>query len=276
VVAQISRLVQAIREGDDSKVEDAVLTLSRSRRIFAPLALIVGAFVMLFQGLKLLATNWRLTLVQLLPAMWIWIAMVDLKVHVFHGKSFHVLRGPILVSTVVLLIAAITVASFFLNTVFAFAISEPGEPEIRPSFAKARARMPMIIAVGGAIGLVLGVSAIVMSRHGLRWFAISMSIAVGLLMLSYVSFPARLVGVRTTRSRRDKLAASAVSGTVGAIICTPPYVIARVGILMLGSHLLFIPGLFIVALGATLQAGATSSIKAIKMSAKLVTGQSLS
>jgi hypothetical protein len=92
------------------------------------------------------------------------------------------------------------------------------------------------------------------------------------MMLSYVAFPARLVGVKTTYSKRDKLAASAVSGAVGAVICTPPYVIGRIGILMLGTHWLFIPGLFLVALGATVQAGATSSVKAVKMSAKLVAG----
>ena len=274
-MAQVSRLVDAIRDGDDAMVEEAVLALSRSRRIFAPLAFIVGAFVMLFQGLKLLITNWRLTLVQLLPAMWIWIALVDLKLHVFHGKSLHVIRGP-LVPVIVLLIAAITVASFYLNTVFAFAISVPGPPAIRPAFTQARTRLPQVIAVGGVIGLILGVSAMVVVRLGLRWFAISMSIAVGLLMLSYVAVPARLVGVKATgRSRRDKLAASAVGGALGAVICTPPYVIGRVGILMLGSHWLFIPGLFVVTLGATLQAGATSSIKAVKMSAKLVSGQPL-
>jgi hypothetical protein len=36
---------------------------------------------------KLLFTNWRLTLVQILPAMWIWAAMLDLKAHALHGKE---------------------------------------------------------------------------------------------------------------------------------------------------------------------------------------------
>ncbi|HTQ93054.1 MAG TPA: hypothetical protein VMK84_26540, partial [Streptosporangiaceae bacterium] len=58
------------------KVEAALLRLAKTRRIFAPLALAVGAFVMLFNGLRLLVTNWRLMLVQALPAMWIWAATV--------------------------------------------------------------------------------------------------------------------------------------------------------------------------------------------------------
>ena len=91
--AMVARLVTAIRNGDEKMVESAVLALSRRSRLLAPLAMVVGAFAMLFQGIKLLFTNWRLTLVQILPAMWIWAAMLDLKVHVLHGKSFHPLYG---------------------------------------------------------------------------------------------------------------------------------------------------------------------------------------
>ena len=40
---------------------------------------------------------------------------------------------------------------------------------------------------------------------------------------------------------------------------------------MLGSSLLFIPGIFVLALGVTLQAGATGAVRAIKMSATLTT-----
>ena len=53
------RLVAAIRDNDERKVEKAIPQLARTRRIFAPLALAVGAFVMLFNGLCLLVTNWR-------------------------------------------------------------------------------------------------------------------------------------------------------------------------------------------------------------------------
>jgi hypothetical protein len=121
---RIGALVRAIQENDEAKIEEAIFRLSESRRVFAPLAFAVGAFVMLFNGLKLLVTNWRLTLVEMLPAMWIWLAMFDLKAHMLHGNSFTVLRGPVLIP-IILLISAITTASFFLNAVFAFAVSRP-------------------------------------------------------------------------------------------------------------------------------------------------------
>ena len=112
IPARVRSLVRAIEESDEGKIEEAVLRLSRSRRVFAPLAFAVGAFALLFDGLRLLVSNWRLTLVQILPALWIWVAMADLKVHVLQDNSFNVLRGPVLIP-IILLIIAITAARLF-------------------------------------------------------------------------------------------------------------------------------------------------------------------
>src|SRR5947209_4846816 len=161
--SRIRALARAIDENDESAIEEAILRLSRSRRAFAPLGLAIGAFVMLFDGLKLLVSNWRLTVVQILPALWIWLAMLDLKIHVLHGHSFNVLRGPILIP-IVLAITAITVAAFFLNAVFAFAIARPGRPEIRPGVADARRNLAPIAISGGVVGLLLAFSTAVATR----------------------------------------------------------------------------------------------------------------
>ena len=48
--------------------------------------------------------------------------------------------------------------------------------------------------------------------------------------------------------------------------------IGRIGILLLGSNVLFALGVVMLALGLTLQAGATGAVKALKMSAKLAAG----
>ena len=226
---------------------------------------------MLFEGVKLLFTNWRLTLIQVLPAMWIWAATIDLKAHVLRGKSFHVLTGPVVIP-LVLAVAVITAASFFLNAVFAFAIAGAGRPVIRPAFAQARSHLAVVLGWGGAVGVCLGVSTVIFTRWGKLWFALSLGIVVGVMMVCYVAVPARLIGVKNTHSKRDKLTATAVGGAVGAVVCTPPYALARVGLLMLGSHTLFIPGCVVLAIGLTLQAGATGAVKAVKMSAKLVSG----
>ena len=251
------------------------MRLSRSRPWLAPLALAVGAFAMLFEGVKLLLTNWRLTLIQVLPAMWIWAAMFDLKVHVLHGKSFHVLTGPAIVIPIVIAVAAVTAASFYLNAVFAFAIVQAGRPQIRPAFTQARSHLFVVLGSGAVVGILLGLSTVVVVRWGVFWFGLSLSIVVGVMMICYVAVPSRLIGMKTAYSKHDKLAATAVGGAIGAVICTPPYVLGRVGLLMLGSSALyiFIPGVILFAVGLTLQAGATGAVKTVKMSAKLVSGR---
>jgi hypothetical protein len=254
--------------------EEAIVRLSQSHQWLAPLALAASAFAMLFEGLKLVFSNWRLTLVQILPAMWIWLAMFDLKAHVLHGKSFHVLRGPVLIP-IVAAIAAITAAAFFLNAVLAFAIAKGGPPRVRGGVDAARAHLPVVLGSGAFIGLLLGLSTTVVTRWGRPWFTISLSIVVGVMMVCYVAVPSRLIGMRALGSKRDNLTASALSGAIGAAICTPPYVLARIGILMLGSSALLIPGIILLAFGATLQAAATGAVKAIKLSAKLVAGHGL-
>lgn len=268
ISTRVRSLVQAIEESDEARIEEAVLRLSRSRRVFAPLAFAVGAFALLFDGLRLLVSNWRLTLVQLLPAIWIWVAMADLKVHVLHGNSFNVLRGPVLIP-IMLAIVAITAASFFLNAVFAFAIARPGKPEIRPAAAQARRQLTPILVSGAVVGLLLAVATTVVTRWGSPWFALSLGIVIGVMMVCYVAVPARLIGVKPTYSRRDKLVTTLVGGALGVTVSTPPYLLGRVGLLMLGSKALLIPGIVLIALGVTLQAGATGAVRAIKMSVRL-------
>jgi len=275
---QLRRLIQAIRDSDEQAAQDAVIRLSQSRRLFAPAALAVGAVAMLFGGLKLLFTNWRLTLIQVLPAMWIWAAMLDLKVHVkAHvlrgGTSFHALAGPVIIP-LVLAVAAVTAASFFLNAVFAFAIARPGQPQIRPAVHEARSYLRVILGWGGAVGICLGVAVIIVPRlWGLWWFAISLSIVIAVMMICYVAVPARIVGVKPTHSRRDKLAAGIVGGAIGALVCAPGYLLGRLGLALLGSHRLFVLGVILLAIGLTLQAGTTSAVKTVQMSAKLIAGQ---
>ncbi len=268
LATRIGALVRAIEESDEAKIEEAVLRLSGSRRVFSPLVFAIGAFTLLFDGLKLLVSNWRLTLIQILPAIWVWLAMADLKAHVLHGNSFTVLRGPVLIP-IILVIVAITVASFFLNAVFAFAITRSGPPEIRPAVAQARRHLKPILISGAVVGLLLALSMTVVTRWGRPWFTLSLGIVVGVMMVCYVAVPSRLIGVKSSQSRRDKLATTVVSSALSVTVCAPPYLLGRVGILMLGSSALVIPGIVFIAVGVTLQAGATGAVRAIKMSASL-------
>jgi hypothetical protein len=197
--------------------------------------------------------------------------MLDLKLHVFNGNEFRSWRGGVAVLLIVV-ITLITAAGFFLNAVFAFAIAQPGTPQVGPAFARARRHLGTVLGVGVTGGVALGVSMIVVPRWGIRWFTLSLGIVIAVMMFTYVAVPARVVGIRPTGSRRDRMAAAVIGGTLGALVCAPPYVIGRLGILLLGSHRLYAIGIVLLLVGLTLQAGVTGAVKAVKMSAKLATG----
>jgi hypothetical protein len=269
LVARIGPLVSAVREGD-VELTEALLRLSRSRRYLAPLALTVGAFAKLFEGLRVLLLNWRLLLIQIPPAVLVWAAMLDLKLHVLRGASYHAIRGPILIP-IALAIVALTMGCFFLNAVFAFAIVGRRPPDIRAAVAATRSKPRPALLAGAVVGAMLAVATTIAPRWGAPWFALMLGPVAGLLMVSYIAVPARMIGVSTKASRRDKLTASLVGGALSATVCTPPYLLGRAGILMLGSDVLLIPGILALALGATLQLGATGAVSAIKMGAALTT-----
>ena len=271
LLVRAQAFMHALRDADDGVVDQLVSDLSQSRRLLAPLTLAVGGIAMLFSGVKVLVLNWRLMLVQVLPVAVTWLAMYDLKAHALSRTSFPGLRGPILIP-IGLAIIVVTAASFFMNSVFGFAVSQPGRPEIRPAIKQARDHLGVILGSGAVVGVMLAVATTVISRDHHPWFVLALGVAVGVMMLCYVAVPARLIGVKRDASMRDKLTASIVAGAVGVAVVAPPYVLGRVGVLMLGVRVLFIPGLVLVTVAVALEAGATVAVKAVKMTSKLVAG----
>ena len=228
----------------------------------------VTAMSMLLDGLRLLFRNRRLLLVSIPAAAWIWLAMYDLKAHVLKGREVSVIKGAVVIPVCLAVIAG-TMVCFFLNAVFAFAVDGPRPPRVGPAFARARANLKPVLIAGALVGLPLSVATVIAPRWGRPWFALTLGAVVGVLMISYVAVPARLIGVRNDAPRRDRLTASVLSTVIGTTVCTPPYILARLGILMLGSRILLLPGIVLLVIGATLQAGATGAVRAIKLNAAL-------
>ena len=114
----------------------------------------------------------------------------------------------------------------------------------------------------------------VVTRWGRPWFSSRSASVIGVLMVCYVAVPSSLIGIKPTssetgqadRQRRERERSAPT-------VCTPPYVLGRIGILMLGSQRPLHPRhLRRSRSGFTLQAGATGAVKAVKLSAHLVAG----
>src|SRR5207247_10519325 len=68
----------AVRSTDPASVESALKDLGGRQRWLTPLAYAAGTVAVVFDGVLLLVRNWRLSLLQLIPALWI-SAMADYR-----------------------------------------------------------------------------------------------------------------------------------------------------------------------------------------------------
>jgi hypothetical protein len=266
----VRSLVVSLPQGEQAVIE-AVERLSHSRRALAPLSLTIGAFAMLFEGLRLLASNWKLMLVVLLPAAWIWLAMWDIRARLVHGQSSHTLNGGWLVVAAVA-VTLTTAASFYLNGAFGFAVAD--EPtDVRRGFDGARSHRWDLLIPGIVVGILLAFAALWAPDLPKPWYILSMGAAVGLMMLGYVAVPARVIGVRRSYKRSDKWLMTAIGSTVAAIVMFPVYILGRVALLLIGSEVLRPFGVVLFAAAIVLELGATGAVRAVKLGSALAGGE---
>ena len=171
------------------------------------------------------------------------------------------------------MVVAITVGAYFCNAVFAFAVSGPRPPRIRPAAAKTRQHWRLIIGWGVAVGLGHAVATIFVARLGVGWFTLALGLVL-LVMMTVVR-----VGAGPDHRRRagqaplkDKLSAGAASGALSAVLTSPGFVFNRLGLLLAGTKVLQIPGIILFSIGVALQAAATSGAKAVKLGTRFAGG----
>lgn len=273
-LAALAGLIRAVAEVDPLAIESAARQLGESRRALAPVAWAAGTVVLLVQGVKLLILNWRLSLIQVVPAAWVWLATWDLKRHLLHGSSFAQLnfteRALLAVAVVV-----VTVAAFWCNTIFAFAIDAPPPPRIVPAARLARPYWPAVLSSGLILGGLLAFATVVVPRLGGVWlFTLVLGVCYAAMLISFVAVPARIIGAKRSQKLAPKQAVGRVAagGALSAVAMGPGYLLGRLGLIFLGLHHLHILGFAMLSIGTALYAAGMSSVKAVKLTMKLGAG----
>lgn len=265
-------LVRSVAEVDPQAVESAARNLGQSTRWLAPLAWAAGTVVLLVEGVKLLIVNWRLSLIQLVPAAWIWLAMWDLKQHLLHGSGFRHVGYAVLIALAIGIVAISTLA-FWCNSVFALAIGGPPPPRIGPAVRGANKSLGTIVLWGLVVGGALFVATVVIPRTGRFWLYTSvLSAVIGLMMITFVAIPARILGIKRQKlPPKEALSRAAAGGALSAVAMGPGFLLARFGVLLLGVRGLHILGFVMLSVGTALYAAAMSSVKVVTLSMKLST-----
>lgn len=262
--------MRSVADADAQSLEVNARTLGESKRWLAPVAWGAGTIVLLVRGVKLLLLNWRLSLIQLVPAIWVWLAMWDLKVHALHGRHLAHLPFPARIALIIGVLL-LSVAAFWCNATFAFALDAPGRPRIGPAFQRANDHRSTIIRAGLLVGSALAFAVVIVPRTGRLWlFSGVLSIVIGVMLISFVAIPARIIGVKPPKlTPRESVSRAAIGGTLSAVAMGPGFILDRIGLILLGLHHFHLLGFFLLSVGTALYAAGMASVKAVKLSMKL-------
>lgn len=266
---KVWHLARAVADAEPVKIESAARQFGESRPYLAPVAWAAGTIVLLIRGVKLLVLNWRLSLIQLVPAIWIWLAMWDLKQHTLRGAPFrHVTLGGVVL--VVALAVVVSTAAFWCNTVFAFAI-DVLPPQIRPAIRHTNRHLASIASFGLLVGGALAFAVAVVPRIGRVWlYVLTLGAVLGVMLISFVAVPAHIIGRKQQKlPPKQAIGRTATGWALSGVAMAPGFVLDRIGLILLGVAHLQVLGFALLSIGTALYAAGMSSVKAVKMSIKL-------
>jgi hypothetical protein len=257
--------VAAVRSTDPAIVESALTDLAGRRRWLAPFVFAAGTVAVVFDGVLLLLQNWRLTLLQLFPAVWIWAMTWNMKHHLVSKPTIS--TSFAITAAVGVLVAA--QAAYWCNATFAFTMAQGFTGNIRAAFREARGHWRLI---GGLALLTGGVQAVIwllVPRLSTDWLWVALIVMFVAQVYLFIAIPCWLLGVRKTGSLRERTTQSLTTGVLSGVASMPGFLLNRIGWLLLGSGFLGIVGGALLAIGAVLHVTASSSVRVVKLSLRL-------
>lgn len=255
----------AVRSTDPATVEAAVQELAGKGRWLKPLAYAAGTVAVVFDGVLLLIRHWRLTLLQLVPAMWIWVMSWNLRSHVL-AESGASTAGSIAIAVGILLTAQ---TAYWCNATFGYTMVHGGEADIRSALAEARPHWRLVGGLALLTGGVQAAIAVGMAQTGARWLTVALLVMFVVQIYLFIAIPSWLVGARKTGTRRERLVQTLTTGVLSGVAATPGFLLNRIGLLLLGTSALWIVGIVVLSIGAVLHVTASSSVRVVKFSLRL-------
>ena len=269
----IGKIIHGILNADSGAVEQATLELSAKSKWLAPLAFAAGAVAMTVVGIKPLLRNWRLTLIEFVPAAWLWLSLYNLKHHTFDGTTVKHLHLWWFIPVAAVYVG-LAVLAFWCNAMFAVSLAN-NDRSVRHAARDAWAHKSLLLRWGLIIGVAHAVVTIFMARIGPLAYDLSLSAVILVSMITFVSVPASIAGVKKRKAptRRDQVATMAVSGSMSAVVSLPGFICDRIGLLLIATRGAHWFGFAFLSIGIALQMAGTTSSRAVKLSSLLVNGE---
>jgi hypothetical protein len=249
-------------------VESALKDLGGRRRWLGPLIYAAGTIAVVFDGVLLLLRNWRLTLLQLMPAAWISVMTWNMKTHLVSKPSIS--TGVSIAAALAVLVAA--QVAYWCNATFAFTMVQE-TPNARAAFRDARPHWRLIGGLALLTGAAQAAIWLLMPHLNSRWLWLALILMFVVQIYLFIAIPCWLIGVRKTGTRKERMTQSLTTGVLSGVASTPGFLLNRIGWLLLGAGGLGILGGALVAIGAVLHVTASSSVRVVKLSLRLRGGE---
>ncbi len=257
--------MEAVRSTDPAQVESALAQFGGTRRWLKPLAFAAGTVAIVFDGVVLLLRHWQLTVLQIVPACWIWAMTWNLKSHFLSNRHLPTDIGPVL-AIAVLLAAQV---AYWCNATFAYTMLQGDTTNIRAAFRETRPHWRLIGGLALLTGALQAAIWLLMPYMRLRWFWIALLVMFVVQIYLFIAIPSWLLAVEKVGTRRDRITRTGTTGVLSGVASTPGFLFNRIGLLLLGVGSLFWVGIAVVSIGAVLHVTASSSVRVVKMSVRL-------
>jgi hypothetical protein len=253
-----------MRSTDPAAVESALADLGGRRRWLAPLVYVAGTVAVVFDGVLLLLRNWRLTLLQLFPAVWIWAMTYNIRHRVLSETTS---TSAALAAAVGVVVAA--QVAYWCNATFGYTMTQGSTTNIRAAFGDARRHWRLIGGLALLTGTAQGLIWLLMPRLNTGWLWLAYVLMFFVQVYLFVAIPCWILSVRKTGTRRERTTQSVTTSVLSGIAAMPGFLLNRIGWLLLGAGAVGIIGGVLLAIGAVLHVTASSSVRVVKLSLRL-------
>ena len=276
-------MLAASADKDPQEVAELVRSYAQGRRLLVPLLYVGQTIDAVVRGVLLLVSNWRLLLLELVPALWMGAITWDWRSRTFGRLPLPDVYGlqAVVVATIVI---ATTFIAYWCNSVFAFTAVQPPPVDVKGAYASARLHTGRITRWALAVGTAHALVAVFITRTNVALYSIALGAVAMLQMYGLVALPVALV-VRPAKevlTRRERVARMALKGALSGVASTPGFLLNRLAILLfaLGAPwagvALLIPAVIFQAAGAASARAVQLATRVKEASASETQGQSAS
>lgn len=252
---------------DPARIADSVREFARGRRYLLPILYVGTTIDAVVAGVLLLLSNWRLLLVEIVPALWLGAITWDWRARTFGALPLAEVHGLVAVG-VAILVLALTVLAYWCNSIFAYTAVQQAPIDLHAAYRATNRHWRLILSWALLIGAAHAFVAVVVTRTTVLLYTISLGAIVLVQMYALVALPVALVTGATRVKENGRASRALVSAGLSGLASTPGFILNRIGILFFALGLPWL-GVLLLIPAVVIQAAGAASARAVLLAARV-------